>query len=188
MRNGITRREFAAAGAASIAALGFGTPANAADKQTLRFIPHADLTILDPYEVGAYITRNHGYMVYDTLFAMDGKFRPQPQMVDTWTASDDKLTYTFELRDGLKFHDGQLVSAVDVVTSLRRWGQRNDAYGQALLAAATAIEPAPPLPRWMRPRRNWCRSSHSGTTFVSRRPGSAEVAVRGPITRQISRR
>ena len=51
---------------------------------TLRFIPHADLTILDPYFTGVYITRNYGYMVYDTLFAMDGEFRPQPQMVDTW--------------------------------------------------------------------------------------------------------
>ena len=47
---------------------------------TLRFIPHADLTILDPYWSGVYITRNFGYMIYDTLFSMDGEFRPQPQM------------------------------------------------------------------------------------------------------------
>ena len=51
---------------------------------TLRFIPHADLSILDPYFTGVYITRNYGYMVYDTLFAMDSQFRPQPQMVDSW--------------------------------------------------------------------------------------------------------
>ena len=108
---------------------------------TLRFVPHADLSILDPYFTGVYITRNYGYMVYDTLFAMDGQFRPQPQMVDAWKVSDDKLTYTFTLRDGLKFHDGQPVRAADVVASLRRWGQRNDAYGQSLLAAAAAIEP-----------------------------------------------
>src|SRR5271163_1745302 len=61
---------------------------------TLRFVPHADLSILDPYFTGVYITRNYGYMVYDTLFAMDSAFRPQPQMVDTWKVSDDKLTYT----------------------------------------------------------------------------------------------
>jgi peptide/nickel transport system substrate-binding protein len=108
---------------------------------TLRFVPHADLSILDPYFTGVYITRNYGYMVYDTLFAMDGQFRPQPQMVDAWKVSDDTLTYTFTLRDGLKFHDGQPVRAADVVASLRRWGQRNDAYGQSLLAAAAAIEP-----------------------------------------------
>jgi peptide/nickel transport system substrate-binding protein len=107
---------------------------------TLRFIPHADLTILDPHWPGGYITRNYGYMVYDTLFAMDSKLRPQPQMVETWTVSDDKLTYTFALRGGLKFHDGQRVRAADVVASLKRWGQRNDAYGQALLAAITSVE------------------------------------------------
>ena len=124
-------------------ALTFGMPSKAQQpaSTTLRFIPHADLTILDPYEVGAYITRNHGYMVYDTLFAMDGKFQPQPQMVDTWTVSDDNLTYTFALRDGLKFHDGEPVRAIDVTTSLQRWGQRNEAYGQALLEASIAIEP-----------------------------------------------
>ena len=108
---------------------------------TLRFIPHADLTILDPYWSGVYITRNFGYMIYDTLFSMDGEFRPKPQMVETWTVSDDKLTSAFTLRDGLKFHDGQPVRAADVVASLKRWGQRNDAYGQSLLATAAAIEP-----------------------------------------------
>src|ERR1700730_154746 len=107
---------------------------------TLRFIPHADLTILDPYWSGVYITRNFGYMIYDTLFSMDGEFRPQPQMVENWTVSDDKLTYTFKLRDGLKWHDGQKVRAADVVASVKRWGVRNDSYGQALLAAASAIE------------------------------------------------
>ena len=96
---------------------------------TLRFVPHADLSILDPYFTSTYITRNYGYMVFDTLFATDAQLRPQPQMVDRWEVSDDKLTYTFRLRDGLKFHDGPPVRAADVVASLKRWGQRNDAYG-----------------------------------------------------------
>ena len=96
---------------------------------TLCFVPHADLSILDPYFTGTYITRNYGYMVFDTLFATDAQLRPQPQMVDRWEVSDDKLTYTFRLRDGLKFHDGPPVRAADVVASLKRWGQRNDAYG-----------------------------------------------------------
>ena len=96
---------------------------------TLRFVPHADLSFLDPYFTSTYITRNYGYMVFDTLFATDAQLRPQPQMVDRWEVSDDKLTYTFRLRDGLKFHDGPPVRAADVVASLKRWGQRNDAYG-----------------------------------------------------------
>jgi peptide/nickel transport system substrate-binding protein len=115
--------------------------AQQAHSTTLRFVPHADLSILDPYFTGTYITRNYGYMVFDTLFAMDAQFRPQPQMVDKWEVSNDQLTYTFALRDGLKFHDGQPVRAADAVASLKRWGQRNDAYGQSLLAAAAAIEP-----------------------------------------------
>src|SRR5208283_5655774 len=114
---------------APVAALALAAPARAQGTgSVLRFVPHADLAIIDPYFSGVYITRNYGYMVYDTLFAMDSAFRPQPQMVDTWKVSDDKLTYTFTLRDGLKFHDDQPVRAADVVASLKRWGQRNDAY------------------------------------------------------------
>lgn len=129
------RKRFAAA-AFAIAA---GTlPVQA--QSVLKFVPHADLSIIDPYWTGAYITRNYGYMVYDTLFALDSKYEPKPQMVGDWSVSDDKLTYTFKLRDGLKWHDGQPVRAADVVASLKRWGVRNDSYGQNLLAAAKAIE------------------------------------------------
>jgi peptide/nickel transport system substrate-binding protein len=123
------------------ASLALASAAHAADDgQVLRFVPHADLTIIDPYFSGVYITRNYGYMVYDTLFALDHEYRPHPQMVDSWKTSDDKLVWEFTLRDKLQFHDGQKVRAADVVASLKRWGQRNDSYGQALLAAAAAIE------------------------------------------------
>ena len=71
----------------------------------------------------AYITRDHGYMVYDTLLATDSNFKIQPQMAD-WKVSDDKLTYTFTLRDGLKWHDGAPVTAEDCVASLKRWGKQ----------------------------------------------------------------
>src|SRR5580658_5318497 len=124
--------------ALAIAAL--ARPAAAADDGTvLHFIPHADLTIIDPYFSGVYITRNYGYLVYDTLFALDHTFKPRPEMVDSWTTSDDGLTWDFKLRDKLAFHDGQKVRAADVVASLKRWGQRNDSYGQALLDAASEI-------------------------------------------------
>src|SRR5208283_6037263 len=91
---------------------------------TLRFIPQADLRSIDPIWTTAYVTRNFGYLVFDTLFALDRDFKPQPQMVDRWTVSDDKLTYRFTLRDGLKWHDGQPVRAADCVASLQRWGKR----------------------------------------------------------------
>ena len=112
-------------------------PAGAADTPkpggTLKFIPHADLKIIDPIWTTAYISRNHGYMIYDVLFALDENLNIQPQMVDTWTVSDDALQYTFTLRDGLLWHDGQPVTSDDVVASLRRWGQK-DGQGQLLMA------------------------------------------------------
>jgi peptide/nickel transport system substrate-binding protein len=122
----------ACACASSLTAL----PAFAQGQKVLKFIPQADLRILDPISTTAYITRNHGYMVYDTLFAMDEKFQVKPQMVDRYEISKDQLTYTFTLRDGLKFHDGQPVRSADCIASIDRWAKR-DALGQKL-AEATA--------------------------------------------------
>ncbi len=92
----------------------------AADK-TLRAVVHADIKVLDPTWTATYITTRFAFVVYDTLFAYDSKFQPQPQMVDTWTTSDDKLTWTFTLRPGLAFHDGAPVTSNDVLASLKRW-------------------------------------------------------------------
>jgi peptide/nickel transport system substrate-binding protein len=137
----IRRRSLLQAAGALVAASALVRPARAESSgSVLRFVPHADLAIIDPYASGVYITRNYAYMVYDTLFALDPQYRPQPQMVESWTVSDDRLTWNFRLRDGLKFHDGQKVRAVDVIASLKRWGQRNDNYGQPLLAGASALE------------------------------------------------
>lgn len=108
-----------------------------AQQKVLKFIPQADLRILDPIATTAYITRNHGYMVYDTLFAMDAKFQVRPQMVDKWDVSKDGLTYTFTLRDGLKFHDGQPVRSADCIASIERWAKR-DALGQKLAESTDA--------------------------------------------------
>lgn len=90
----------------------------------LRVVPHAPLVVLDPTWTSIYITRNHGYMIYDTLFAIDAEGKPRPQMVDAWTTSDDGLTWTFKLRDGLKWHDGADVTADDCIASLKRWAVR----------------------------------------------------------------
>jgi len=132
MAHGITRREFAiATGAASLAGFGLSARARAADTKTLRFIPQTDVQVLDPIWTTAYVTRNHGYMVFDTLFAIDSKFKPHPQMVEGFEVSSDKLNYSFVLRDGLKFHDGQPVRGADCVASIKRWMAR-DALGQTL--------------------------------------------------------
>src|SRR4051794_11885247 len=86
--------------------------------KTLRFIPQADLRSIDPIWTTAYVTRNFGYLVFDTLFALDKDLKPQPQMVDSWKTSDDKLSWSFTLRDGLKWHDGTPVKATDCVASI----------------------------------------------------------------------
>src|ERR1700738_3988927 len=111
-----------------------------AAEATLRFTPYADLSILDPHWTAGIVTRNYAYMVFDTLFAYDHEFRPQPQMVASWSESPDRLTWEFTLRDGLKFHDGAPVRALDCVLSVQRWGKRNGAYGQPLLAATASME------------------------------------------------
>ncbi len=101
--------------------------------RTIRAVMQGDLRSLDPIWTTANITAYHGAMIYDTLFALDEQMRPQPQMVSKWGLSDDKLTYTFELRDGLKFSDGAAVTADDVVASIRRWAAR-DGAGQHMMA------------------------------------------------------
>ncbi|TWT15806.1 ABC transporter substrate-binding protein [Reyranella sp. CPCC 100927] len=99
--------------------------------QTLRVVQHGNLTILDPIWTTAYVTRNHGYLIYDTLFSADENYVTKPQMVDKWSVSQDKLTWSFTLRDGLEWHDGQPVTSEDCVASLKRWAAR-DAMGLKL--------------------------------------------------------
>src|SRR3954453_17514738 len=106
--------------------------------KTITAVMHSDLRIIDPGFTTAYITRDHGYVIYDTLLATDSNFKIQPQMAE-WKVSDDKLTYTFTLRDGLKWHDGTPVTAEDCVASLKRWGKR-DGMGQKLMDFTASLD------------------------------------------------
>lgn len=123
-------------GAVAVTALLAG-PAVA--QKVLRVIPQADLKNLDPHWTTAAITQNHGFMIYDTLFALDGKLLPQPQMVDKHVASADGLSHSMTLRAGMKFHDGSPVTAKDAVASVKRWAARNTG-GQAMMAAVASLE------------------------------------------------
>jgi peptide/nickel transport system substrate-binding protein len=142
MAQGFTRRDFGrtAAAAAVATALPRLSARAAGDKQTLRLIAQSDLRVLDPIWTTAYISRNHGYMVYDTLFALDEEFAPHPQMVGDFSVSPDKLSYHFTLRDGLGFHDGSPVKGIDCVASLKRWMAR-DSHGQTLASLLDEIKP-----------------------------------------------
>ena len=128
------RRTFLAAGAA----LAMPAVSRAQGARVLRFIPQSDLTVLDPMWTTAYVTRNHGFMVYDTLFGSDDDYQPQPQMVEGVGTEDGGKRWTLTLRPGLTFHDGEPVRAQDCVASVQRWGKR-DAFGGALLAATDEL-------------------------------------------------
>ncbi|MCO6418894.1 ABC transporter substrate-binding protein [Siccirubricoccus sp. KC 17139] len=99
--------------------------------KTLRVIPQANLTSLDPVWTTAVVTRNHAFLVYDQLCAQDSKGEIRPQMAEGWETTADGLTWNFTLREGLRFHDGERVLAKDCVASIRRWARR-DPFMQVL--------------------------------------------------------
>ena len=108
----------------------------------LRAVMHSDVKIIDPIWTTAYISRNVGYMIYDTLYALDAKGEVKPQMVDTTEVSADKLTYTIKLRDGLLWHDGAPVTSEDCVASIKRWSAK-DTLGQKIFSSFVAEMSAP---------------------------------------------
>jgi peptide/nickel transport system substrate-binding protein len=112
--------------------------AQGADK-VLRIVPQSDLKILDPIWTTAFTTRNHGYMIYDTLFGIDANGKIQPEMIDKYTVSPDQKVWTFTLRKELSFNDGKAVTSDDVIASIKRWGQR-DPMGQRMLGAIGKFE------------------------------------------------
>src|SRR6476661_5188834 len=119
-----------------ITTLAIAVPASA--ETVLKVSLHSDLKIIDPIWTTALISTHHGSMVYDVLFAPDDKLVPRPQMVDKWEVSPDKLTWTFTLRDGLEWHDGQPVTGADCVASIKRWGAK-DSMGQKLMSVVTDL-------------------------------------------------
>ena len=123
----VQRAAMAALAATTLAST---TPATGQQK-VFKVVMHSDLKILDPVWSGSYIVRNHGYLVYDTLFAIDEKLEVRPQMAESWRTSEDGLETTIRLRDGLFWHDGKPVTAQDCIASLKRW-QARDAMGQKL--------------------------------------------------------
>jgi peptide/nickel transport system substrate-binding protein len=132
------RRPFLAGSAALLAAPRL---ARSAGSSVLKFVPAADLSVLDPVWTTSYQSRDHGFLVFDTLYGLDSAFRPHPQMAEGAVTEDGGKTWRITLREGLLFHDGSKVLARDAAASIRRWGAR-DGFGQALLAACDEITAA----------------------------------------------
>src|SRR3954453_21506813 len=116
---------------ASVTAPAVAQPASTA---TLRFVPQANLTLLDPVFTTATVTSNHGYYVFDTLYSVGPDGTSHPQMAEGHTVSDNKLTWRIRLREGLFFHDGSPVRATDCIASIERWTVR-DPFGQLLASS-----------------------------------------------------
>ena len=131
--------DFRKAAIAFVAAASVGGILGGAQAQTLKVVMHSDVKILDPIWTTAYIQRNHGYMVWDTLFAYDEKFESKPQMVEKYDVSADKLVWTFTLRDGLEWHNGTPVTSEDCIASIKRWAAR-DSMGQKMMASVAGFE------------------------------------------------
>ena len=125
-----------------LAAVAGGTGVSAsAQEKVLRVVPHSNLSILDPIWTTQYMARNHGYMIYDTLFGTDEKSRIQPQMVDKWTVSPDNRLWTFTLREGVSFHDGSPLDADAVVFSFER--QRDPTHPARRATSASSSRRSP---------------------------------------------
>ncbi len=134
------RRALLAAAAAGLAAPGLARAQGAGGAaRVLRVIPQANLTSLDPVWTTAVVTRNHAYLVYDQLVAMDSKFVPRPAMAEGWVQSADGLEWTFTLRPGLLFHDNEPIRSQDCIASIRRWMAR-DSLGQTLATLTLALD------------------------------------------------
>jgi len=152
----IMRRTLAAVAAGALLA---GVAPAFAQGKVLRFVQNGNLTILDPIWTTAYVTRNHGYFIYDTLFASDENNAVKPQMVDRYSVSDDKTLWTFTLRDGLEWHDGTPVTSEDCIASIKRWGAR-DAMGLKLMDFVAEMKPVDAKTDVVRITHTWLR--HDG--------------------------
>ncbi len=133
------RRDFLATAATAAGSLAMPSLAAAQNARVLRFVPQANLSSLDAVAGTQYVVRNASLLIWDTLFGVDSNLDPKPQMVEGYDLSPDKLTWTFKLREGLRFHDGEPVLSRDVMASLNRWMVR-DTMGQRIKASLAAME------------------------------------------------
>ena len=130
-----------AAGGGLALPAGLARPALAQAAKVMKFIPQSDVGVIDPIITTAYVSRHHGFLIWDTLYGFDADFNPQPQMAEGHKVEEDGKKVSIRLREGLKWHDNEPVRAADCVASIRRWAAR-DALGQALMTRTDALEAA----------------------------------------------
>src|SRR5215831_4529991 len=135
---GMRRRDLLTAASVSLAALAAPRIGRAEKISKLVFVPTEDLSVLDPVVTTLKSTRNHGYLVFDTLYGIDTNWMAQPQMVAGHQVAEDGLIWTLTLREGLRFHDKEPVLARDVIASIRRFAARIS-FADALMSATEEL-------------------------------------------------
>jgi peptide/nickel transport system substrate-binding protein len=98
---------------------------------------------LDPHKTSAYYSFEVLENVYDTLVEPDADLKMQPSLATSWDTSKDQLTWTFHLRDGVKFSDGSPLTSEDVTYSFNRIIKQklNSAYKFSTVKSVTAPDP-----------------------------------------------
>jgi peptide/nickel transport system substrate-binding protein len=135
----ITRRTLLQTAAATAASAVMPKALLAQQKKTVfRWVPKADVTIVDPIFSTADITTEFGHVVFDSLYGLDGDYQPHPQMAEGHKVENDGLQWTITLRDGLRFHDDTPVRPQDVIASLKRWAKK-DGLGKRLMATTEEL-------------------------------------------------
>ena len=124
---------------ATAAALAAPHVARGQDNRVLRFVPRSPLALLDPVWTTETATRAFALQIFESLYSVDEKLNPHPQMAAGHTIEDGGKRWSIRLRDGLRFHDNEPVLARDCVTSINRWMKR-DAVGKTLALRIDALE------------------------------------------------
>src|SRR5215831_12061659 len=130
-----------AAALAAAAVLVLGGPDALAQKKggVLRVANLGEPPTLDAHWTTATLTEVLTNHLYEGLYTLDEAYRPIPMLAEGMpVVSKDGLTYTFKLRQGIKFHNGKEMTSEDVVASLNRWGKQSQ-YGRALFAVAAEL-------------------------------------------------
>lgn len=103
-----------------------------AAKKDLQIACTSEPQSMDPHMSSSVSTRQIGRYIYEGLFELDSNYNPKPQLCESYTISDDNTEYTFKLRQGVKFHNGEEMKAADVVASLNRWASYNASAQKAI--------------------------------------------------------
>jgi peptide/nickel transport system substrate-binding protein len=141
-----SRRDLLKAGGVTLGVLSAGRRASAQPSGTPKpggsivSAQNNEATGLDPQLVPSFSRSRRSPLTYNQLVRFDESMTIQPDLAESWTLSEDKLTWTFKLHPGVKFHDGQELTSADVKFTFDRLLDKS-AGGKADFTAVEKVEP-----------------------------------------------